>query len=62
MSYNATEVRDWIPHDPSEADRIELSNLLEQAESGDAAAIAERCGIARPEADLVVALAKSQEH
>ena len=41
MSYNATEVRDWIAHDPSEADRIELSNLLEQAESGDAAAIAE---------------------
>jgi hypothetical protein len=35
---------------------------MQLAVSGyDPAAIAERCGIARAEADLVVALAKSQE-
>ena len=38
-------------------------DAMQLAVSGyDAAAIAERCGIARAEADLVVALAKSQEH
>ncbi len=37
-------------------------DAMQLAVSGyDAAAIAERCGIARAEADLVVALAKSQE-
>ena len=37
-------------------------DAMQMAISGyDAAAIAERCGIARAEADLVVALAKSQE-
>ena len=37
-------------------------DAMQMAVSGyDAAAIAERCGIARAEADLVVALAKSQE-
>ncbi len=41
MSYNAAEVRDWIAHDPSEDDRAELSALLEQAETGDAASITE---------------------
>lgn len=38
-------------------------DAMQLAVSGyDASAIAERCGIARAEADLVVALAKSQEH
>ncbi|MBL8428959.1 MAG: DUF2802 domain-containing protein [Dechloromonas sp.] len=38
-------------------------DAMQMAVSGyDPAAIAERCGIARAEAELVVALAKSQEH
>lgn len=38
-------------------------DAMQLAASGyDAAAIAERCGIARAEAELVVALSKSQEH
>lgn len=41
MTYNASEVRDWIAHDPSEEDRAELTALLEKAESGDDAAIVE---------------------
>ncbi|MGO1590951.1 MAG: phospho-sugar mutase [Ancrocorticia sp.] len=41
MSYNVTEVQDWIAHDPSEEDRTELSALLESAESGAASATQE---------------------
>lgn len=38
-------------------------DAMQLAVSGyDAAAIAERCGIARAEADLVIALAKNQDH
>ncbi|MGO1857863.1 phospho-sugar mutase [Ancrocorticia populi] len=41
MSYNLTEVQDWIANDPSEADRGELTALLERAENGDPDAAAE---------------------
>lgn len=41
MSYNLTEVQDWIANDPSEADRGELTALLEHAENGDPDAAAE---------------------
>ena len=41
MSYNVSQVREWIEHDPSEDDRTELTGVLEAAQAGDLAAEAE---------------------
>lgn len=41
MSYNITEVQNWISSDPDEKTRAELTKLLEQAENGEQPAIEE---------------------
>ena len=41
MSYNVSQVREWIEHDPSEDDRTELTGVLKAAQAGDLAAEAE---------------------
>lgn len=41
MSYNVTEIEEWIAHDPEESTAAEVRDLLVKSEGGDAEARAE---------------------